>query len=986
MAFEGEPRVIPIKGIARAGADSIVEDGAMNEVIGLEYKDGSFVPYSGTDNGHPFRKDVQRFYVHKTSTQTNVILQFADGLFWISESGFYDGEWVEDLGCLGPLYIGKAKDVEFIGNVVCVNVGDGVNNYVFKNGGYEAYYINSSDLPTINLRVTIGLPNDGNNIGIHLSSGQQTSIGVKDGFSRYDSIVPLLNKCKRLVTDSGGLTGHVLACVAYQLTTGEYVLASSPVILARPMNKQGNVFGKVLSVSPSSSSDIFKNELKYEANTCISLQGEIEKEEKYDLSCDYNDYYSYVKSSIGNSIVCYYKQDNKYCMAAQEPNSTPTIVSSISRFVKGNVTVYDIIDTYVTGNKIQYSVSGSKKDLSSLISSVCVFISSEINPYEDIERYKDDMTDGGVFNYDELIGQGIAINREYINSFYCKLKNVEDIKDEFNNVTNFYKVADIDYKELIEGTYNEWIDIDTKGKLAENLFSQDTLPVSAFDYAIVTDSRINAYNSRLHIYNYVQKLFEGYDIGQFVQYGGVGQFNNQGSIYADNLYIKVYGGKTEGNYIVVKHGTLLSNNLQVYLNPFITYPSPDATKMEIYAEQEGKWMKASFKLKKSKYGAYSYGIVNSLTDISYGDLSKILQDIDYTPVLEEEPFVIRRNGVKVSGTYSPNYFPPSNTYIVGNSSIIRVALLSTSLSQDTFGQYPLLVFCTDGIYSMGVDTSGVGVYSNIAPFSREVCVNPNSICEIDGAVLFASSKGLMIATSQGVQEFVPTMNGLNRHIPKDDNSYGVGLKWYRDIINNSSSTQLLDSVDDELDFRDYVADPDTYITYVSQKNKIVVYNGKQPYIYWIDIPTRNVTKLPTSIKMDNDNYPTELYVKADGSILEFNQLSAKGNTQTMFQTRPIKLDGGMKADYRVVVRGHFKSDEQDKVAALLVLGSYDGECWQPIGYKEKSLNGSFNDIGCDTDRVTHKYMMIIFSASLNRDSHIDGVELTKKNKYNNKLK
>ena len=30
MAFEGEPRVIPIKGISRAGADSLCEDGAMN--------------------------------------------------------------------------------------------------------------------------------------------------------------------------------------------------------------------------------------------------------------------------------------------------------------------------------------------------------------------------------------------------------------------------------------------------------------------------------------------------------------------------------------------------------------------------------------------------------------------------------------------------------------------------------------------------------------------------------------------------------------------------------------------------------------------------------------------------------------------------------------------------------------------------------------------------------------------------------------------
>jgi hypothetical protein len=106
----------------------------------------------------------------------------------------------------------------------------------------------------------------------------------------------------------------------------------------------------------------------------------------------------------------------------------------------------------------------------------------------------------------------------------------------------------------------------------------------------------------------------------------------------------------------------------------------------------------------------------------------------------------------------------------------------------------------------------------------------------------------------------------------------------------------------------------------------------------------------------------------------------------MFQTRPIKLDGGMKSMFRVIVRGYFKNEDNGKHAVLLVLGSYDGLCWQPIGAKVKSLNGGFVDLGCVTDRVSHKYAMIIFSASLDNDSHIDGIELTKENKFINKLK
>jgi hypothetical protein len=137
--------------------------------------------------------------------------------------------------------------------------------------------------------------------------------------------------------------------------------------------------------------------------------------------------------------------------------------------------------------------------------------------------------------------------------------------------------------------------------------------------------------------------------------------------------------------------------------------------------------------------------------------------------------------------------------------------------------------------------------------------------------------------------------------------------------------------------------------------------------------------------MDNDNYPTEEYVSAENRLIKFNQLSANVEIPTMFQTRPLKIDGGSYSSLRVIVRGYFKSIVSTW-AELLVLGSYDCINWQPIGISERKLYGGFNDIGCVTDRVSYKYMMIIFSAKLSRDSHIDGIEITKINKYNNKLK
>ena len=965
MAFEGEPRVIPIKGIARAGADSIVEDGAMNEVIGLEYKDGSFVPYSGETNDKVnVQSDIKKIAVHKTSTQTNIIAITDNALLWLSKDVFDSGTNVV-IGQWNVLYDGKVKDIEFVKNIICISTKEKVMYFLFQGGAYKDWTINKENLPRISFRVDIGI------------GGKEKEVGVANYVTQYNwgsgdeievarsTLIAARGKAK----EEGGLVGYFIVCAAYRLKTGEYIKASNPVVMCRPVHKAGDEI-----YNPSTDSPLFSVE-DSEGNT-----------QEITVSINNPSHTMYTPfTEEGFGFMKYGRGDFTFL-----PNTSFVVEEGLKRYQLYGRAFYPTMScgillpkpedhdnarfsAPVPTNKLQYSI---RKDIGSeydnMVDSLCVFMSQEIDPYLD-------------FSDKNSVEDNLIVTREinYYKTIYAVPRSFSYIKEALENINNLYLIHEIPFADVKKS--EDWIDINLKGKLGDALVTRTTLPISAFDYSVIKDSSMDTYNSRLHMFNYKEEDRCGYHIEDFNLYGGFGQYSASQEVELGSACIVVDYKDIGGEKRIVKrftNPTLTMDGSLAMFNPLLGFHMGNATKITFYYGRAGdNYNVGSYGLKKSNHGGYALYLDKDIAPI------KVTSDIIAIGIPAEKNPEETKESMRVSDTFLPQTFPNANTYTIGNGTVIGLASLSIALSQDTFGSYPLLVFTTDGIYSMEVDKTGVGVYTNVPPpFSREVCVNPNSICEIDGAVLFASSKGLMIATSQGVQEFVPTMNGLNRHIPKDDNSYGVGLKLYRDIINNSSSTQLLDSVDDELDFRDYVAAHDTYITYVSQKNKIVVYNGNQPYIYWIDIPTRNVTKLPTSIKMDNDNYPTELYVKADGSMLEFNQLSAKGNTQTMFQTRPIKLDGGMKTDYRVVVRGHFESDEQDKIAALLVLGSYDGECWQPIGYKQKSLNGSFNDIGCDTDRVTHKYMMVIFSASLNRNSHIDGIELTKKNKYNNKLK
>lgn len=429
------------------------------------------------------------------------------------------------------------------------------------------------------------------------------------------------------------------------------------------------------------------------------------------------------------------------------------------------------------------------------------------------------------------------------------------------------------------------------------------------------------------------------------------------------------------------------------LNPMFCYPDSHATNAKIILQNttENKCIVKDLELRKHDGLSIAYYIDPDLRPIIMPEDFHSLIDVNSTDIIRHY-----RNGLKVSDVAYPSYFPAQYTYRIGDGRIIGMARLTIALSQDNFGQYPLLIFCTDGIYSMGVDASGNGAYINTSPFSREVCVNPKTICEIDGAVLFASSKGMMLATQNNVEEFCPHLNGSVRFSPiaPDKNSTVSGNNLFYKMINHPQITELNGAVDNK-DFIDYLKDNATVVSYVSMKNKVVVYNARKNYVYWIDIPTRNTTKLDMSIAFDDDNYPQEEYYHIESTTLSFMSFpySAEKDSQPMqcmFQTRPIKVKQGLKTAFRVALTGYFHGNSAPatgvEVAELVVLGSLDGERWMPIGVKEKSLQDAFHNFGCVTDRVSCNYIMIVFAGKLMGDSHIDSIKITNENKYNNKLK
>lgn len=275
------------------------------------------------------------------------------------------------------------------------------------------------------------------------------------------------------------------------------------------------------------------------------------------------------------------------------------------------------------------------------------------------------------------------------------------------------------------------------------------------------------------------------------------------------------------------------------------------------------------------------------------------------------------NGLKVSKTDQPMFFPVENTYQVGSAEIL--ALMSNTIAVGTgqTGDAPLYVFCKDGVYALYVDASGEMAYPNARILARDVCNNPRSVTPIDAGVVFTTDRGLMMIAGEQVQEIGAPAEGDVVQF------WNAGSVDYSKIA--TASMQQIAGLPSELcsttDFLTYLQDKGTsgkaaIINYNHNMRELMVSNPNYPYSYVLD-REGNWSRRDYTASQYVNNYPTSYRVDADG---HFYKVDDEGDAGTSLEHRKeadnkifylsnvIKLDSiGFKQAYRFVVRGYFET-------------------------------------------------------------------------------
>ena len=397
------------------------------------------------------------------------------------------------------------------------------------------------------------------------------------------------------------------------------------------------------------------------------------------------------------------------------------------------------IEIYVSKPISMYDQNGEVKALS-LKSSDTISYSLMDLPIEI------DGTDEGIYAKRKL-----STSSGYLTGFH---KDKESYYKQFVNSSLFYMIRRFNFEDI-----NSWNYV-----LNESLNNIETLPQlpnSGFqEFDSYIPEGMFVYNGRLNMYGVKEKKYP-FPIGNLVQY--TNGFDVNGSETMKNYQWKIRFIKSSGEQLEITS----EKSSYFYEEPtYLFYPDSNIDKAIIERTDETTTEWATVVMKSHPYIQGSYWFDN-FKGLAW---SKNGTKLEATESIVNEP-----NKIYTSDVNNPFIFPLEGINSVGTGEIIGLSTVTQALSQGQFGQFPLYVFSTNGIWAMEVNDEGF--YSSVHPISRDVCNNKRSITQIDTAIIFSTDNGLKLLYGSEIQDISLKMNNQNI----DETDYNV-LEEFSDLF------------------------------------------------------------------------------------------------------------------------------------------------------------------------------------------------------------
>lgn len=518
--------------------------------------------------------------------------------------------------------------------------------------------------------------------------------------------------------------------------------------------------------------------------------------------------------------------------------------------------------------------------------------------------------------------------------YYPKVPS--DFSKMFDNIINFYNIYEIDNFVLSQDYYPF---VDKK----INIDEIETYEHVTFDQFVntkyIAESYFN-YNERLHLANITNVLGNGFNLFEKNSnhisdyYEGLDYIlSNPFTLY--RLYVEVelnintdkkYLRFDVSDYVDVYENT--SSDMFVFLHQFITFPDYRASKIRILFKHissdifyiakygyNGVVSNAVFALKHNTENNISYYseylTIDTANPIPFKLFVLVLNnswsDITTYLTLYSHPAIDNiytdTNRVQVSEQNNIFVYPAKNSYRFAeiDNVVIGMQTVAEELSATRFGQFPLYIFTKQGVYSLEQGTGEV-LYSNISPLDYSPCINPDLICSINGAVVFATASGLKIIFGRQVVEISQAIEELVNDNPLLTNPH------YLSVINSDATVRLYNVINKIVTF---VSEINKYKSaYDRELKELFITNpikatgnpaarrlpprSDYDYSFIFHKESKQWYKFQTKIVNFINNFYGFSSLNYDGLLLSINNLENETNSsltysQCLYQSRPFSL-------------------------------------------------------------------------------------------------
>ena len=625
-------------------------------------------------------------------------------------------------------------------------------------------------------------------------------------------------------------------------------------------------------------------------------------------------------------------------------------------------------------HELDYAVKNSSKldelkKWKDIVQSIDIFISKPIYTYDQNGKIKDLAAHGvGSSTICKHVNQHNSIDknrypakyavRDMVGMFYntypdedrtlylglgLPYKSDEQIEADLRSTSQFYYLKSIKLEDL--KTERTKVPIETD--YLQSLVAREVMTDDYDSHDRLAPTYSFGYNAKLNITGIRKKLYSNYETGDMVCYSDAQleaeSFNESAYLKPNHNYRLYFFIKQEGKEIVVEgNSSALAIDHEFF---YLYYPNTNAYKVVINDVTANTYQEYILERHGFLNGAYYFG--------GFSRFSAKGKEVS-SVVATSNNEIYLPNKIYTSEVNNPFYFPVLGINTVGTGTILGISTAAKALSQGQFGQFPLYAFTSEGVWALEV--SSTGTYSAKQPITRDVCINPDGITQLDSAVLFPTDRGIMLISGSQTQCI---SEAINSEYPFD----ALRLPGFDKLHTMLGHEPATDKCLPTLSFTKFLKQCRMLYDYVHQR--VIVYAPGITYAYVFSLKTNQWGMMFSNIVSHLNSYPDALAMDTKNAVLNFS-VPVTDTVKCLYVTRPLKLEAAnvLKTVASVIQRGLFRKGN----VSTALYGSRDLQNWHLVwSSKDHYLQGFRGS--------PYKYFRIAGVATLSPDENIYGASV-----------